>query len=122
MDVEIFYSFIRGTSLINMPLHGRSFTWYKPYGSCKSRIDGILVNNDWLWRWSNSSYRELKLSLSDHCSIILEIKPKDWGPKSFRCLNAWLCHPNFRDFVKDKWCSYSIDGWGSFVIKENLKK
>ncbi|KAL8530055.1 hypothetical protein ACS0TY_007224 [Phlomoides rotata] len=44
------------------------------------------------------------------------------GTKTFRCLNAWFSHPEFRDFVTGKWNSYSIEGWDGFVIKETFKR
>lgn len=45
-DVEAFDDFIRSSSLIDLPLRGRSFTWYRPNGSCKSRLDILLINNN----------------------------------------------------------------------------
>ncbi|KAL8534593.1 hypothetical protein ACS0TY_010563 [Phlomoides rotata] len=45
--VEVFDEFIRDAGLIDLSLHGRSFTWYKPDGSCKSRIDKFMINNEW---------------------------------------------------------------------------
>lgn len=47
-ELEVFYGFIMDTGLIDLPLHGRSFSWYRPDGSCKSRLDRFLVNNCWL--------------------------------------------------------------------------
>ncbi|KAL8476717.1 hypothetical protein ACS0TY_029134 [Phlomoides rotata] len=105
-DVEIFDSFIRDTGLIDLPLHGRSYTWYKPDGLCKDRLDRILINSEWLVCWPSLHLRGLRRSLSDHCPIVLVNKPKDWGPKPFRCLNAWFSHPDFRNFVKERWSSY----------------
>ncbi|KAL8477512.1 hypothetical protein ACS0TY_029705 [Phlomoides rotata] len=105
-----FDDFIRDSGLIDLPLHGRTFTWYKPDGSCKSRIDRFLINNNWLNSWTNSYQKGLRRSLSDHCPIMLEIKVKDWGPKPFRFLTAWLKFPGFKDFVIAKWRSYDITG------------
>ncbi|KAL8525971.1 hypothetical protein ACS0TY_015259 [Phlomoides rotata] len=72
-DISSFDGFVSGSGLIDIPLHGRKFTWYKPDGSCKSRID----------------------------TIVLGIKVKD--------------------FVSSKWQSYSIEGWGCYVVKEKFK-
>lgn len=44
-ELDSFDGFIRSSRLIDLPLHGRLFTWYRPDGSCKSRLDRILVNN-----------------------------------------------------------------------------
>lgn len=120
-DIFLFDGFIRNSGLIDLPLHGRSFTWYRPNGSCKSRLDRILINNTWIARWPNSNQKGLHRTLSDHVPIVLEIKVRDWGPKPFRSLNAWLLHPEFKDFVCNKWGSYNITGWGAFVVKEKFK-
>ncbi|KAL8501990.1 hypothetical protein ACS0TY_021212 [Phlomoides rotata] len=59
-DISAFKSFINDARLIYLPLHGRSFTWYRANGSCKSRLDRILVNSLWLQRWSNSFFKGLR--------------------------------------------------------------
>ncbi|KAL8530056.1 hypothetical protein ACS0TY_007225 [Phlomoides rotata] len=45
-DMMEFDSFIRNSGLMDLPLHGRSFTWYRPDGSCKSRLDRIMINSE----------------------------------------------------------------------------
>lgn len=47
-EIGIFDKFIRGSQLIELPLVGRKFTCYRPDGSCKSRLDRVLVNNKWI--------------------------------------------------------------------------
>lgn len=120
-DIEAFDEFIRETGLLDMPLHGRSFTCYRPDGTCKSRLDRILVNHRWLSQWPNATQLGLQRTLSDHCPILLEIKVRDWGPKPFRFFNAWLLHTGFSDFVRGKWEDYSVEGLGGYVLKEKLK-
>lgn len=56
-DIEAFDNFVRDNNLFDLPLHGRSFTCYKPDGSCKSRIDRMLVNYMWFSSWPNSSLK-----------------------------------------------------------------
>ncbi|KAL8525477.1 hypothetical protein ACS0TY_014915 [Phlomoides rotata] len=53
-DIEAFDGFIRDSGLLDLPLHGRSFMWYRPDDSCKSHLDRILVNNTWMLQWPNS--------------------------------------------------------------------
>lgn len=101
-DVEVFDEFIHNSGLIDLPLHGRIFTWYRPDGSCKSRLDRAMINNRWLSQSPNSSQLGLPRSLSDHCPILLEEKSRDWGPKPFRWINAWINHPGFIEFVKER--------------------
>lgn len=120
-DIAGFDSFICDSRLVDLPIHGRSYTCYKADGSCKSRIDRILLNSNWIDRWPNSTQRGLRRTVFDHCPIFLEIKARDWGLKPFRYFNMWSTHPDFKDFVCRKWDSYRINGWGSFIIKEKLK-
>lgn len=89
-DIRSFYGFIRSSNQNDLPTHGRSFTWYRQNGSCKSRIDKKMTNNHWVVRWLNSFQKGFSRSISDHCPIMLEIKVTDWGPKPFRSFNAWL--------------------------------
>ncbi|KAL8511127.1 hypothetical protein ACS0TY_017812 [Phlomoides rotata] len=95
--------------------------WYKTDGRCKSRIDRVLVNHNWMTKCPSSYQKGLRWTVSDHCPIILEVKVRDWGLKPFKCLNAWFSHPNFKEFVSNKWVNYIVDGWGSFIVKEKLK-
>jgi hypothetical protein len=36
-------------------------------------------------------------------------------------LKCWRDIPGYHQFVKEKWRSLQVDGWGSFVLKEKLK-
>lgn len=47
-DIRAFDEFICNTGLVDLPLHGRKFTCYKPYGNCKSRIERNMVNDVWV--------------------------------------------------------------------------
>lgn len=69
-DIEAFDSFIYDANLIDLPLHGRKFTWYKADGKCKSRLDRMLVNNLWIKKWLNSRLKGLDRSILDHCPIL----------------------------------------------------
>jgi len=36
-------------------------------------------------------------------------------------LKCWSEFPGYDDFVREKWESFSVQGWGSFVLKQKLK-
>ena len=101
---------------------GRKFTWYKPNGTIKRRIDRILVSREWLEVWPNSKHLVLSRSVSNHCAIVLQTTSVDWGPKPFRSLDVWQRDGRFLDFVRSKWQNYEVLGGGMFVLKEKLKK
>ncbi|KAL8500405.1 hypothetical protein ACS0TY_020122 [Phlomoides rotata] len=100
---------------------GRKFTWFKPDGTCKSKLDRILVNEEWL-RWRpDLKLKSLGRSFSDHCPIFLKSVNVNWGPKPFKFFNGWLSHPAFKELCELKWNSYSVHSWKSFILKEKLK-
>ena len=57
----------------------------------------------------------------DHCAIVVKAVDKDWGPKPFRSIDAWFMEKGFREMVKNKWLSYSVQGSAFIKIKEKLK-
>ncbi|KAL8508456.1 hypothetical protein ACS0TY_018907 [Phlomoides rotata] len=119
--IRLFREFIELSNLIDLPLQGRSYTWYCSDGSCKSRLDRLLVNDQWLLNWPNATLKGMGRSVSDHCPIFTDFEKKNWGPKPFRFFNSWLSHEGLGTFVAEKWRSYNINGWGGFVLKEKLK-
>lgn len=112
-DASAFVDFIMGAGLIDLPLCSRAYTCYRHDGTCKSRIDRVMVNNNWLLHRPNSHHKALGRILSHHCPIIMEVKVMDWGAKPFRFINAWRFHPEFRKFVTSQWKSYDVERWGS---------
>ncbi|XP_068498435.1 uncharacterized protein [Phaseolus vulgaris] len=53
-EIKAFNDFIESSELADIPLVGRKFTWFKPNGLVKSRIDRVLVSKEWLEYWPNS--------------------------------------------------------------------
>jgi exonuclease III len=50
-DQGAFNQFIDDNDLVDLPLCGRSFTWYKGDGRSMSRIDRFLLSEDWCLVW-----------------------------------------------------------------------
>ena len=69
---------------------GSRFTWCRPNGSVRSRLDRCLVSEQWLVKWPDSSQQVLHRDYSDHCPILLKTDMVDWGPKPFRVMDCWL--------------------------------
>ncbi|XP_068473127.1 uncharacterized protein [Phaseolus vulgaris] len=121
-EIKGFNDFIERSKLVDIPLVGRKFTWFKPNNLVKSRIDRVLVSKEWLDFWPNSQQFILSRSISDHCAVILKEVSVDWGLKPFRCLDVWQKDSKFKEFVRSSWTSYKVVGRGIFVLKEKLKK
>ncbi|KAL8523096.1 hypothetical protein ACS0TY_013168 [Phlomoides rotata] len=103
-DIDRFEEIISQSNLSELSLVGRSYTWYHPEGSCKSKIDHMFVNNKWIRKWPNQILKPIFL---ESCAIVSS--------------KLWLEHPQFKKFFQEKWQSYQVEGWAAFRLKEKLK-
>ena len=46
---------------------------------------------------------------------------RNWDPKPFRFLDAWLLHPNFDKLVKDFWSSTEIQRWAGYILLRKMQ-
>lgn len=107
--------------LMDMPMLGRKFTWCNSQDRANwSRIDRFLVHHEWIQNFSLKLWG-LPRQLSNHCPIILMEDDRDWGPRPFRFLNAWLLHPKFIPFVKQNWSEMNIEGWAGYKCLMKFK-
>ncbi|XP_045831090.1 uncharacterized protein LOC123922415 [Trifolium pratense] len=106
LDHVPFNRFIEDNTLIDLPLIGRKFTWFKGDGFTMSRLDRQVAR---------------VRGLSDHCPLILSANEEDWGPRPSRMLKCWKDVPGYNLFVREKWNSLQVDGWGGYVLKEKFK-
>ncbi|PNX62506.1 cysteine-rich receptor-like protein kinase, partial [Trifolium pratense] len=116
-----FNRFIDDNTLIDLPLCGRKFTWFKGDGRSMSRLDRFLLSGEWCLTWPNCTQVARMRGLSDHCPLVLAADEEDWGPRPSRMLKCWKDVPGYNMFVREKWNSLQFDGWGGFVLKEKLK-
>lgn len=85
--------------MIDLPLLGRKFTWFQPNIRCLSRIDRVLVSNQWLVVVGDSSVRDV----SDHFPIVRRWDYHDWGPKKFRIIIIGLLYKEFNFIIERSW-------------------
>ena len=121
MDAENFNNFIAESLLIDLLICGQLFTWYKGDGVSMSRLDRFLLSEKWCAAWPNSIQVAYQRGLSDHVPLMLHIDDANWGPRPLRMLKCWSSFPGYDDFVRDKWHSFNITGWGGYVLKHKLK-
>jgi len=119
-SVIFFNEFLRDVELDDLNLLGRRYTWYHSNGIAMSRIDRVLVSEEWTQFWGPSSLWVLPDDISDHCPLVLKIDGWDWGPRPFRFNNFWLENNKFKGVVEGIWRSCNSSGWMSFVLKEKL--
>lgn len=59
--------------------------------------------------------------LYDHCPILLKEDERDWGPKPFRFINAWVLHPMFMKELKKAWEGSSVREWAGYIVMSKLR-
>ena len=101
--ISLFNEWIADMELEEPPHVGSKFTWFRPNGAAKSRLDRALVTVEWFTKWPGSTQFTLSRNFSDHCPILLISKNVDWGPKPFRMLDCWLQDKSFKDVVINCW-------------------
>jgi len=108
-----------------IPYVGKPFTWVRPNGSCKRKLDRVLVSYEWLSKWPDSSQFNLERNYSNHCPVIMYSKCIDWGPKPFKVYDGWLMNKDYQKVVRDCWSETQPRGWGGYALKcklQNLKQ
>lgn len=120
-DFSHFNAFIDNNVLVDLPLEGRNFTWFKGDGKSMSRLDRFLLSEDWCLVWPNCLQIAQMRGVSDHCPIVLSVAEENWGPRPLRMLKCWTDIPGYRQFVSSKWKSFQVFGWGGYVLKEKFK-
>jgi len=119
-DADIFNSFIDESFLVDLPLCGRLFTWYRGDRVSMSRLDRFLLFDKWCLTWQNCVQIALQRGLSDHVPLVLRSEEENWGPRPLRILKCWSDVPGYADIVRVKWSSFDVHGWGAYVLKEKL--
>ncbi|GAU43818.1 hypothetical protein TSUD_248070 [Trifolium subterraneum] len=109
-DHAPFNRFIDETALIDLPLSGRKFTWYKSDSLSMSRLDRFLLSEEWCLTWPNCTQVAQMRGLYDHCPLVLMSSEENWGPRPIRMLKYWKDVPGYYQFVRDKWNVLHIDG------------
>ena len=54
-NMDDFNEWIEELQLEDVPSVGRKFTWYKPNGTTKSRLDRFIVSAEWLRKWQGTT-------------------------------------------------------------------
>lgn len=116
-----FQQLINDLNLVDLPVLGKEFTWFKLDGSAMSRLDMFRLYESWISLWSLSALWVSERDISDHCPIMLKGEVNNWGPKPFRFNNCWLQHCDFKPFVEKSLSELHVSGWKIFGFKEKLK-
>ena len=76
-EINGFNNFIDANSLFDLPIVGKTFTWFMSNGSARSRLDRVLVSEEWMEKWPMcKQYVQLR-EVSDHYAIVVNSMDKD---------------------------------------------
>ncbi|XVF45632.1 hypothetical protein PTKIN_Ptkin02bG0222200 [Pterospermum kingtungense] len=121
-SISDFANFTQSTTLVDLPLVGRKFTWHQRGGGSMSRLDCFLLSANWLSTYSSiNQWSLVSSSISDHVAICLGIDVLDWGPKPFKLFNHWLDNSDFNSLVEEEWKSYEVRGYAGFRLLQKMK-
>ncbi|GKV46006.1 hypothetical protein SLEP1_g53030 [Rubroshorea leprosula] len=119
-EMREFCDFINELNLIDLPLIGRKYTWYKSNGESMSRLDRALFSENWLSSWPDMKQWCLARSCSDHCPILLK---NQWRTRrnKINCIQVKGQQLTEVDEVKEGVASYFEDmfkdeGWERLTL------
>jgi len=120
MEVDVFNKFIDDTLLIDLPICGCLYTWYRGDGISMSRLDRFLLSEKWCEVWPNCIHVAYRRGLLDQVPLGLHVEEANWGPHPLRMFKCWADYPGYIDFVRLKWSSFNVQGWGGFVLQRKF--
>lgn len=103
-EMFLFNEAISNLDLIELPLHGRQFTWTnKQFSPLLERLDWFFTSNSWIANFPNTLVRTLVMESSDHWPCVIEIGITIPQTKFFRFENHQLNHEGFIQVVVNGW-------------------
>jgi hypothetical protein len=110
LGADLFNRFIYTDVLVDLPLLGRRFTWYRGDGHSMSHLDRFVLSENWCLQWPNCIQVAQLRGLSDHCAVVLSVDEQNWGPKPFHMLKWWADVSGYKEFLSAKWLSFQVEG------------
>ncbi|GJY11142.1 RNA-directed DNA polymerase, eukaryota, reverse transcriptase zinc-binding domain protein [Tanacetum coccineum] len=91
------------TSLVDLPIGARLYTWMNKADTKLSKLDRFLIFEDDLEALPDIRITTLDWLWSDHNPILLHFIKLDFGLIPFKLYNLWLSRDNFDDLIKSEW-------------------
>ncbi|XP_074265884.1 uncharacterized protein LOC141588336 [Silene latifolia] len=98
-------SMMSGCNLYELKVTGSYYTWNNKHENdtkVYSRLDRVIVNDDWILSYPDSVAQFLPEGLYDHCPCVITLTEKHMRKKSsFKYFNMWSMAANFSEVVKE---------------------
>jgi len=72
-NANIINNFIEDNFLVDLPICGRLYNWYRSDGYSMSRLDRFLLSHNWCSVWPNCVQIAYQRGLSDHVPVVLRM-------------------------------------------------
>lgn len=103
-EMLLFNNAISSLGLVEIPLHGRKFTWTnKQQPPLLERLDWFFSSQSWTLSSPLTLAHSLVMETSNHWPCVVEFKTAITKGKIFRFENFWMSHPDFLKVVSDSW-------------------
>ncbi|GKV42785.1 hypothetical protein SLEP1_g50152 [Rubroshorea leprosula] len=89
-----FDEFIVATDLVDVKLTNRRYTWYKPDGTARRRLDRFLLSTEMSNMEGEWIQQALPRNISDHCAV---------------------------NIVEEKWSEMEVEGFAGYKCQQKLK-
>nr|GEU73566.1 RNA-directed DNA polymerase, eukaryota [Tanacetum cinerariifolium] len=103
LEVVYFNSFIDSTSLVDLLIGARLYTWMNKADTKLSKLDRFLISEDDLDAIPDIRITTLDWLWSDHNPILFYFIKLDFGLTPFKLNNSWLSRYSFHYLIKSKW-------------------
>jgi exonuclease III len=121
-DMLLFNDIIRAQNLVDLPLHGATYTWSNMQSDpLLERLDWFLTLNNWTTAFPNTTVKALPRPVSDHVPCLVSIQSTIPKSSIFRFENYWIHHPGFKDTVSNAWQVRVNKSNAADIINEKLK-
>ena len=96
-----FSEWVESCGLKELHASGPKFTWGRD--GCSSKLDRVLITDDWSMKFQNASVLHLPKFKSDHCPLLVKVEKegvRKKGNNNFRFFAPWVAHNDFHEVVK----------------------
>ncbi|XP_016486838.1 uncharacterized protein LOC107807064 [Nicotiana tabacum] len=105
-EIREFKQCVKECTLQDMKSSGAFFTWNNKQGGndrVYSRINRVLVNNEWILALPYSEVYYRNEGTLDHCPAIIRWAVDQKKQHMFRYFNMWSMAPDYKETVKQGW-------------------
>lgn len=122
LGMRVFSDLIEDLNLIDLQLENAKFTWFKGDNhQIASRIDRILVSQEWDDVLSNLKQYTTQRIISDHSPVTLQGGSWKKNKSYFKFENWWLRTDGFTDRIMKWWDSIDYIGRPDYILAYKLK-